>query len=259
MSGPSIDPVTTLATAKTLADLLPPEGRMELMRHLMSRATPQCMARFMAEMPGMATQGAVAEPNPTEGDPTVGERILESWQIDASGIISFTVPAGVSDLVALRSLNRLFRKRYPDFARDALCSGDLDWYGRTAAVAQREVTKPRRVRVMPIVVGTRGLTREDQLKVLRGEGLRFAEPIEQALLAAVFACKWDGQDAFNDLWARGAVSGHALTVSKITGTRVCTSYDDGAYSNVAATGALNMDGERISPEAEAVMDPGAGV
>ena len=67
------------------------------------------------------------------------------------------------------------------------------------------------------------------------------------------------QDAFNDLWARGTVSGHALTVSKITGTRVCTSYDDGAYSNVAASGALNMDGERISPEAEAVMDPGAGV
>jgi hypothetical protein len=201
----------------------------------------------------------VAEPNPTEGDPTVGERILESWQIDASGIISFTVPAGVSDLVALRSFNRLFRRKYPDFARDALSAGDLDWYCRTAAVAQREVSMPRQVRVMPVVNGTRGLTREGQLKVLGGEGLRFAEPIEQALVAAAFACKWDGEDAFNDLWARGAVSGHALTVSRITGTRVCTSYDDGAYSNVAASGALNADGERISPEAEAVMDPGAGV
>jgi len=40
MSGTAIDPVATLATAKTLADLLPPEDRMELMRHLVARATP---------------------------------------------------------------------------------------------------------------------------------------------------------------------------------------------------------------------------
>ena len=62
MSGSVIDSVATLTTAKTLADLLPAEGRMELMRHLMSRATPQCMARFMAEMPSMSAGMSTASP-----------------------------------------------------------------------------------------------------------------------------------------------------------------------------------------------------
>lgn len=269
MSGSAIDPVSTLATAKSLADLLPPEGRMELMRHLMSRATPQCMARFMAEMPGMnagrgsAIPATSAPPAPppeiASSGPEVVEKILRSWRLELDGVISLTIPAGVGDMDALRSLNHCFRTRHHDPARDAVSVGDFDWYSRTAAVSQREVSQPRVVRVLPIVPGTRGLTRDEQANLLGSEGLRFAEPIEQALVAAAFACKTDGRDVFQDLWARGSLAGHALTVSRITGTRVCTSYDDGAYSNVAASGALNPDGQRISPAAQAILDPGAGV
>lgn len=264
-----MDPVSTLITAKALSDMLPPEGRMELMRHLMSRATPQCMARFMAMMPAMSPGAGTAVP-PTSAPPTVPldiaasgpevvEKVLRSWHLDADGLISLTIPAGVGDLDALRSLNHCFRTRHHDPARDAVSVGDFDWYSRTASVAQREVSRPRVIRVLPIVPGSRGLARDEQANLLRSEGLRFAEPIEQALVAAAFACKSEGRDVFQDLWARGSLAGHALTVSRITGTRVCTSYDDGAYSNVAASGALNPDGHRISPAAQAALDPGAGV
>lgn len=92
MSGSAIEPVATLATAKTLADLLPPEGRMELMRHLMSRATPQCMARFMAEMPAMTAKLGVALPATSApparsvtlagSGPEVAAEILASWHPD---------------------------------------------------------------------------------------------------------------------------------------------------------------------------------
>lgn len=265
MSGSVIDSVATLTTAKTLADLLPAEGRMELMRHLMSRATPQCMARFMAEMPSMSAGMGTASPatsappaNAVSG-PEVVEQILRSWHPDPDGLVSLTVPAGVGDLEALRSLNHCFRSRHHEPARDAVSAGDFEWYSRTASVAQRDVSQPRVVRVLPIVPGTRGLSRDEQMNHLRSEGLRFAEPIEQALVAAAFACKSEGRDVFQDLWARGSLPGHALTVSRITGTRVCSSYDDGAYSNVAACGALNADGQRISPAAQAALDPGAGV
>jgi hypothetical protein len=272
MSGTAIDPVATLATAKTLADLLPPEGRMELMRHLMARATPQCMARFMAEMPAMlAKMGAAlpaasapsvpAAPSVTlaGSGPEVAAEILASWHPDPEGLVTLTVPAGVGDLDALRSLNQAFRSRHSELGRDAVSSGDFDWYSRTASVAQRDVSRPRVVRLLPIVPGSRSLSREQQGDLLRSGGLRFAEPIEQALAAAAFACKSDGRDVFQDFWARGSLPGHAMTVSRITGTRVCTSYDDGPYSNVAACGALDADGHRISPVSGAVLDSGAGV
>lgn len=262
MSAFSIDPVATLATAKTLADLLPPEGRMELMRHLMSRATPQCMERFMAEMPDMlAKMGAAMPSTPAasaapaapvgstrpervdESGPGVAAAILDSWLQDPEGFVSVTVPAGISDLSALRSLNQAFRSRHPEMSRDAISSGDYDWYFRTTSVAQRDVSRARVVRLQPVVPGTRGLAREAQDGVLRTAGLRFAEPIEQALVAAAFACKFEGRDVFQDFWARGSMPGHTLTVSRITGTRVCTSYDDGPYSNITACGALAGGGE----------------
>ena len=209
MSGSAIDPVTTLATAKTLADLLPPEGRMELMRHLMSRATPQCMARFMAEMPptnagvGVPHLATSAPPAPppqiAASGPEIVEKILRSWHLELDGLVSLTIPAGIGDMDALRSLNHCFRTRHHDPVRDAVSAGDFDWYSRTASVAHRDVSQPRIVRVLPIVPGTRGLSRDQQANFLSSEGLRFAEPIEQALVAAAFACKTDGRDVFQDL------------------------------------------------------------
>ena len=269
MSGSAIDPVATLATAKTLADLLPAEGRMELMRHLMSRATPQCMARFMAEMPAMTAKLGVALPATSApparsvtlagSGPEVAAEILASWHPDPEGMVVLTVPAGVGDLEALRSLNQAFRSRHPELGRDAVSSGDFDWYSRTASVAQRDVSRPRVVRLLPIVPGSRSLSREQQGDLLRSGGLRFAEPIEQALAAAAFACKSDGRDVFQDFWARGSLPGHAMTVSRITGTRVCTSYDDGPYSNVAACAALDAAGHRMTAADGAALDSGAGV
>jgi len=259
MSAVAIDPLATLTTAKTLADLLPPEGRMELMRHLMSRATPQCMERFMAEMPAMmAKMGTAMTSIPAapaapvspagsarvdESGPGVATAILDSWLQDPEGFVSLTVPAGIADLSALRSLNLAFRSRHPEMSRDAISSGDYDWYSRTVSVTQRDVSRPRVVRVQPVVPGTRGLAREAQDGVLQAARLRFAEPIEQALVAAAFACKFEGRDVFQDFWARGSMPGHTLTVSRITGTRVCTSYDDGPYSNIAACGAISDAGE----------------
>lgn len=188
MSGTAIDPVATLATGKTLADLLPPEGRMELMRHLMARATPQCMARFMAEMPAMLAKMGAALPAPSVPaapsvtlavpGPEVAAEILASWHPDPEGLVTLTVPAGVGDLDALRSLNQAFRSRHSEMGRDAVSSGDFDGYSRTASVAQRDLSRPRVVRVLPIVPGSRGLPREQQVDLLRSAGLRFAEPIE---------------------------------------------------------------------------------
>lgn len=117
--------------------------------------------------------------------------------------------------------------------------------------------QPRIVRVFPIVPGTRGRSRDQQANFPSSRGFRFAEPIEQAFVAAAFACKTDGRDVFQDLWARGSLAGHALTVSRITGGRVSTSCDDAAHSDAAASGALNPAAHRISPVAQAALDPGA--
>ena len=59
----------------------------------------------------------------------LAHEMVESYTFDKkTGVSTFTVPAGVTDVEAMKALNEYFRKNLPNFERDVVYARDLDWY-----------------------------------------------------------------------------------------------------------------------------------
>jgi hypothetical protein len=87
-----------------------------------------------------------------------------------------------------------------------------------------------------VVDGTVRKNRENQGKVLTQKGLVFSHPIDQALAAAAFACRQQGDDLFEGNYVRGSVPGFALGSYQSLGVRVRRFNDEDDISVVAASG-----------------------
>jgi hypothetical protein len=152
--------------------------------------------------------------------------IIDSFYINDDGLACACVPSGVGDIQAMHALNALFRMDHPRFDRDAIFVPDFNWYQESSGVRDRRVDMPREIRIQPVVPGSTGENRASQLELLQSRGLVFAEPIEQALIAATYMCRHGGSaDIFMGTWARGSVPGHALPCHRFRGVRVFQ-YDD---------------------------------
>ena len=184
--------------------------------------------------------------------------MVESYTFDKkTGVSTFTVPAGVTDVEAMKALNEYFRKNLPGFDRDAVDATHLEWYENLPKefpthCEQRDYSQARQITITGVVKGTQGENRTTQGSVLRDDFLVFSDPRDQAIAAALHACslkyggniKHDGQDLFKDLWVRGSVPGFALRTSRHFGVvvhgwsdgRVSRFYGGGDGDDVAASG-----------------------
>ena len=168
--------------------------------------------------------------------------MVESYTFDKkTGVSTFTVPAGVTDVEAMKALNEYFRKNLPGFDRDAVDAIDLEWYENLPKefpthCEQRDYSQARQITITGVVKGTQGENRTTQGSVLRDDFLVFSDPRDQAIAAALHACKHDGPDLFKDLWVRGSVPGLALRTSRRFGVVVHGFGDDRVFIDVAASG-----------------------
>ncbi len=163
------------------------------------------------------------------------EQILGSLKMGPNGSVELTIPAGLSDIDAMKALNAYFKDKLPSRNRAAICEGDLDWYANQPTVSGRDITKERTININPFVEGTIGKDRADQEKVLKKAGMTFAAPEEVALVVAAYACKNDGKDLLNDNWTRTAAAGVALYTLRNLGVYV-NGYSDNDVSYVGASG-----------------------
>ena len=167
--------------------------------------------------------------------------MVESYTFDKkTGVSTFTVPAGVTDVEAMKALNEYFRKNLPGFDRDAVDAIHLEWYENLPKefpthCEQRDYSQARQITITGVVKGTQGENRTTQGSVLRDDFLVFSDPRDQAIAAALHACKHDGQDLFKDLWVRGSVPGFVLSTGQDDGVDV-SGYFDGYGHDVAASG-----------------------
>jgi hypothetical protein len=173
------------------------------------------------------------------------DRILESFSIDTENFVNLVLPSYISDEDAMHALNKRFRELFPEKNRGAIYERDLEDILNAGDSSGRRAREPRVIKLIAVVPGTTNMTRDQQAKVLQQKGLKFPHPIEQALAAAAFACKNNGEDLFNDLIGRGSVPGFALSAHLNGGVNVFRYYDACDFSNVAASGSPSPELKRL--------------
>jgi|GEM_PF-3258289 len=171
----------------------------------------------------------------------IAQDMVDSYAFDRkTGVSTFTVPVGVTDVEAMKALNEYFRKNHSRFYRDAVCAGDLGWYENLpkafpAHCETRDYSQARQITITGVVKGTKGENRTTEGSVLEGESLVFSDPRDQALAAAIHACKHKGADLFDGFWVRGSVPGFALFTDGRRGVLV-RRCNGGCAFRVAASG-----------------------
>lgn len=170
----------------------------------------------MAALRGEEAPASDAVPTVQKIALQVAQEMMESYFFNkTTGVSTFTVPAGVTDVEAMKALNEYFKKYYGDFKRDAIYAGDLAWFEKLPqkfpnTCQERDYSQARQVTITAVVKGTMGESRTTQAGVLKNGSLVFSDPRDQALAAAIHACKDNGKDLFKDLLVRGSVPGFVL-------------------------------------------------
>lgn len=152
---------------------------------------------------------------------TVAQVILDSFHIDKEGFHHLTIPAGISDIEALKAMNQYFAQKNPAFMAqlkmNALYEENLPWLEQLGGAGSRDISQPRIVEIIPLVDGTVNSSCYEQIQLFEKLGLDFVPEIEQALVALAFACLGKSRiaaapenpfpiipDVFKDKFARGA-------------------------------------------------------
>jgi hypothetical protein len=246
MTSPAIDTKAAVEVAKSAAGILPQAGKTAVLDHLVSDMTPEALKALSPEAREKLLQalaGTEASPSSTQKtSPQTAQEMVDSYAFDKkTGVSTFTVPAGVTDVEAMKALNEYFRKNLPNFKRDAVYADHLEWLENLPKkfpthCEQRDYSQARQITITGVVKGTQGENRTTQGSVLRDDSLVFSDPRDQAIAAALHACKHDGQDLFKDLWVRGSVPGFALCTYPDFGVSVDGFNADRGDVDVAASG-----------------------
>ena len=172
----------------------------------------------------------------------IAEDMVKSYAFDKkTGVSIFTVPAGVTDVDAMKAFNEYYWKNHSTFNRDAVYADHLKWFENLPKefpthCEQRDYSQARQITITGVVKGTKGENRTTQGSVLEGESLVFSDPRDQALAAAIHACKHNGEDLFQHLWVRGSVPGFALYTDRYNGVFVYRYYGVSGKYHAAASG-----------------------
>jgi hypothetical protein len=165
------------------------------------------------------------------------EKILSTLEVGKDGFAKLTIPAGISDIDAMKALNAYFQEKCPKFERAAILEGDFDWYEKQAGVKSRDSNTERNISIQVVVPNTTDKSRSGQENVLSKQNMTFGSPEEVALVTAAYACANNGKDILKDLFVRTSAPGVALATYQDLGVCVRRCYDDHDDYDVAASGA----------------------
>jgi hypothetical protein len=115
------------------------------------------------------------------------DRILESFSIDTENFVTLVIPPGISDEDAMHALNKRCRELFPEKNRDVISEDYLEDILNAGDGSGRRARGPRVIRLIGVVPGTAGMTRDEQAEALQRKGFTFPHPIEQTPAAAAFA------------------------------------------------------------------------
>lgn len=181
----------------------------------------------------------------------VAQEMVESYAFDKkTGVSTFTVPAGVTDVEAMKALNEYFRKHLFYFDRGAVHADDLQLFEKLpekypANCQKRDYLQARQITITGVVEGTKRENRTTQESVLKKESLVFSDPRDQAIAAAIHACKHNGEDLFGGLWVRGPVPGAAVHTSSTRGVLLNEYVDyNSAAGHLAASGSPSPESRK---------------
>jgi hypothetical protein len=143
------------------------------------------------------------------------------------------IPANVTDVCAIRALNQRFRQLNPQMERDAVFVKDIDIIQLLPTLDLdcckiRDYSLPRTFTIRGIIEEATGLSFQDQQQKLRDQNLLFADPAEQAIAAALHACRTNGGDFFKGHLARSSFPGIALIFNRHFGVQLCECLDAGS-------------------------------
>lgn len=179
------------------------------------------------ETQGTGYDELLASMPPEELQLATAERILSTLKEDALGLIarlfrprlwSLTIPAGVSDIDAMRALNAHFAHR--SGVRGVVLPQDFQWYAKLGGAGERDASQAREIRIDIAVRGTAGESRLAQEEILAQRGLRPAQAVEQALVLAAYACRNDGRDLARGSALACATTGWLIRTDSALGIRV---------------------------------------
>lgn len=153
-------------------------------------------------------------------------KMLNSYTFDSkTGVSTFTVPAGVTDVEAMKALNFYYR-RGKSYGSDLVHSNHLEFFETLPKeypdyCQERDYSHARQITITAVVKGTAGKDRSSQERILKEKSLVFADPRDQALAAAIHYLSDDNflQDLFNAAFVRGSLPDCALS-SRLEGNGV---------------------------------------
>jgi hypothetical protein len=246
MTGTALDTKAAVEVAKGAAGILPPAGRAAVFEYLLSGMTQQELKELSPQARETLLQalaGTEAAPSSTRKTSLqTAQEILDSYAFDEkTGAPKSTVPAGVTDVEAMKALNEYFRKNHSELNRDAVYADHLKWFEKLPKefpdyCEQRDYSQARQITITGVVEGTQGANRTIQGSVLKDDSLVFSDPRDMAIAAAIHACKHNGADLFKALWVRGSVPGFALRTRQDYGVGFCRFNDVVGRFTVAASG-----------------------
>jgi len=174
-------------------------------------------------------------PHLSRSAPEIAEAIIQTYRFDRSkGQLTFSIPAGTTDVEAISALNEHFKQIHPRLNRDSIFAPDITWYAR---LPKRDHSASTQVTIIPLVNETVGKNRDQQEVILRDHGLRFADPRDLAIAASLHACTHDGENLLRGLWVRGSEPGFGLDFDRRTGFFLFKYHTAYPYTNNAAAGA----------------------
>jgi hypothetical protein len=169
----------------------------------------------------------------------IAQKMVDSYTFDERmGVCRYTVPAGVTEVKAMKALNKYFRKHLPGFNRDAVYAGHLKWFENLPRdypthCGQRDYSQDRQITIAGVV---KGAEREDlttQGSGCRDDSVGLSDPRDKAIAAALHACKHGGRDLFTDLSVHESVPMFEVDTDRHLGIvvfmhSVVYDYSDGA-------------------------------
>lgn len=138
----------------------------------------------------------------TEEDRSLKAKIMSIFGRKSAQTVRLIIPQDISDEDAMHALNARFKEMFPKKERAAIHESDIEEILKVDNGSGRRTSGPRTITLIGAVPGTEHLSRGAQYEVLQEKGLTFAHPVEQALAAAAYACRYNGEDLFKGFSVR---------------------------------------------------------
>lgn len=134
----------------------------------------------------------------------IPERLVASYSYNSqTGVSTFTIPAGVTDIEAMKAVNQYFGKHFPGPVNEVIWANHFHFFQRK--LGSRDSSQAREVTITAVVKGTDNKDRAKQAEILKKKGLIFSDERDVALAAALHHCANYGEDLFGGICVRGSI------------------------------------------------------